>query len=142
MRGKIIIARPMLVLVFLATSVAAQETDKKAVEHPPRLIQVIAKNFEFEPSEIHVKSGEKIQLKLFSVDRTHGIHVDPFPSGGRPSTAPGISFTYGDDCLKLKKGMTETLEFTAEAPGTYLFLCCKKCGSGHGRMKGKIVIDP
>lgn len=141
-KGKIIIARMLLVLVFLAPSIVAQETGKQAAGHSPRLIQVTAKNFEFEPSEIHVKTGEKVQLKLTSVDRTHGIHIDPFPSGGHSNTAPGISFTYGDDCLKLKKDATATLEFTAEAPGTYQFSCCKKCGTGHGKMKGKIVVDP
>jgi heme/copper-type cytochrome/quinol oxidase subunit 2 len=53
-----------------------------------------------------------------------------------------LSFTYGDDCLKLKKDLTNTLEFTAEAPGTYAFSCCKKCGTGHARMKGQIIVEP
>jgi heme/copper-type cytochrome/quinol oxidase subunit 2 len=106
------------------------------------MIQVASKNFEFEPSVIRVKAGEKIQLKLTSVDRTHGIHISPFPAGGQPNTPPGLSFTYGDDCLKLKKDLTATVEFTAEAPGTYAFSCCKKCGTGHGRMKGQIIVEP
>jgi cytochrome c oxidase subunit 2 len=106
------------------------------------MVQMTAKNFDFDPPVIHVKVGEKIQLKITSIDRTHGIRINPFPEGGQPNTPPGLSFTYGDDCLKLKKDVTETLEFTAQAPGTYMFSCCKKCGTGHGRMKGRIIVEP
>lgn len=129
----------IVALVSPALLVQAQEG---LPEKPPRIIQVTAKNFEFEPSVIRVKVGGKIQLKLTSVDRTHGIHIDPFPEGRQPNTPPGLSFTYGDYCLKLKKDLTETLEFTAQAPGTYAFSCCKKCGTGHGRMKGQIIVEP
>ena len=126
-------------LVASSSFVPAQE---KPPERPPRIVQVAAKNFEFEPSVIRVKVGEKIQLKLTSVDRTHGIHISPFPAGGQPNTPPGLSFTYGDDCLKLKKDLTATVEFTAEAPGSYAFSCCKKCGTGRARMKGQIIVEP
>src|SRR5580700_5501733 len=143
---KIAIARTALMsfiavfaLVAPALLVQAQE---KLPEKPARIIQVTAKNFEFDPPVIPVKVGEKIQLKLTSVDRTHGIHIDPFPEGRQPNTPPGLSFTYGDDCLKSKKDLTETLEFTAPVPGTYAFSCCKKCGTGHGRMKGQIIVEP
>jgi cytochrome c oxidase subunit II len=129
----------LIALVGWSSFVPAQE---KPPEKPPRMIQVAAKNFEFEPSVIRVKAGEKVQLKLTSVDRTHGIHISPFPAGGQPNTPPGLSFTYGDDCLKLKKDLTATVEFTAEAPGSYAFSCCKKCGNGHGRMKGQIIVEP
>jgi cytochrome c oxidase subunit II len=126
-------------LVAWLSFVPAQE---RPPEKPPRIVQVTAKNFEFEPAVIRVKAGEKVQLKLTSADRTHGIHINPFPEGGQPNTPPGLSFTYGDDCLKLKKDLTATLEFTAEAPGTYAFSCCKKCGTGHGKMKGQIIVEP
>jgi cytochrome c oxidase subunit 2 len=143
---KIKIGRPVLGLFIVFIAIVASPSlvpaQEKPPEHPPRIIQVTAKNFEFDPSVIRVKAGEKIQLKITSVDRTHGIHINPFPEGGQPSTPPGLSFTYGDDCLKLKKDVTATLEFTAQAPGTYAFTCCKKCGTGHGRMKGQIIVEP
>jgi cytochrome c oxidase subunit 2 len=128
--------------VVIGASGSFVPAQEKPSQKPARMIQVTAKNFEFEPSAIRVKVGEKIQLKLTSVDRTHGIHINPFPEGGQPNTPPGLSFTYGDDCLKLKKDLTATLEFTAEAPGTYAFSCCKKCGTGHGKMKGEIIVEP
>jgi cytochrome c oxidase subunit 2 len=135
---------PMLIFVTALYSPSAfgQEPEEKPPERAPRIIQVTAKNFEFEPSVIHVKEGEKIQLKVMSVDKTHGLHISPFPDGGKPNTPPGLTFTYGDDCLKLKKDLTETVEFIAQDRGTYSFLCCKKCGTGHGRMKGQIIVDP
>jgi cytochrome c oxidase subunit 2 len=131
-----------IAIVSVLASASLLPAQEKPPEHPPRIIQVTAKNFEFEPSVIRVKIGEKIQLKLTSVDRTHGIRINPFPEGGKPNTPPGLSFTYGDDCLKLKKDLTATLEFTAQEPGTYAFSCCKKCGTGHGRMKGQIAVEP
>jgi cytochrome c oxidase subunit II len=143
---KIAIARMALVsfiaIVALVWPVLLVHAQEKLPEKPPRIIQVTAKNFDFDPPVIRVKVGEKIQLKLTAFDRTHGIHMDPFPEGRQPNTPPGLSFTYGDDCLKLKKDLTETLEFTAQAPGTYAFSCCKKCGTGHGRMKGQIIAEP
>jgi cytochrome c oxidase subunit 2 len=143
---KIKIGRWMLAifvtLVIVGAPASFAPAQEKPPEKPPRVIQVTAKNFEFEPSVIRVKAGEKIQLKLTSADRTHGIHINPFPEGGQPNTPPGLSFTYGDDCLKLTKDITATLEFTAQAPGAYTFSCCKKCGKGHGRMKGQIIVEP
>jgi cytochrome c oxidase subunit II len=140
---KIKIGRWILALLtaLVAWSSFAQAQEKPP-EKPPRIVQVTAKNFEFAPPVIHMKAGEKIQLKVTSVDRTHGIHINPFPEGGQPNTPPGLSFTYGDDCMKLKKDLTNTLEFTAEAPGAYAFSCCKKCGTGHARMKGQIIVEP
>ena len=42
--------------------------------------------------------------------------------------------------LKIKKGETATVEYKAEKPGTVEFRCCVRCGLGHGRMKGKIIV--
>lgn len=132
----------LLIPVVVAPAAFAQGMPEKPAPRTPRVIRMTAKNFDFDPSEIRVKVGEKIQLKVTAVDRTHGLHINPFPDGGSPNTPPGLSFTYGDDCLKLKKDLTGILEFVAEAPGTYVFTCCKKCGTGHGRMKGKLIVEP
>ena len=32
------------------------------------------------------------------------------------------------------------MEYKAEKPGTVEFRCCVRCGLGHGRMKGKIIV--
>jgi heme/copper-type cytochrome/quinol oxidase subunit 2 len=51
-------------------------------------------------------------------------------------------FIYLDDFLNLKKELTNSFVFTSEAPGSYVFSCCKKCGTGHARMKGQIIVEP
>lgn len=138
MRSAILFA----VLVFLGVPGLAQDSPsaKKSVA-PPLVLHMTAKDFEFDPPEIHVRQGATVQLLVTSIDHTHGIHIDPFPDGRAPNTPPGLSFPYGQDCYKLKKGEEVTVEFTAYDPGSYSFKCCKLCGSGHKRMVGKIVVD-
>jgi len=45
-----------------------------------------------------------------------------------------------DSCVKLEKGESSTVEYKADKAGTFEFKCCKRCGPGHGRMKGTIVV--
>lgn len=101
-----------------------------------------AKNFEFDPPEIHVRQGAAIELHIVSSDHTHGIHISPFSDGAKTDTPPGLSFVDGEDCYKLKKDEEVVIHFTGMDPGTYSFKCCKLCGTGHKRMVGKIVVDP
>jgi heme/copper-type cytochrome/quinol oxidase subunit 2 len=35
-----------------------------------------------------------------------------------------------------------TVEFVADKPGAFSFACAEYCGSGHGRMKGRLVVNP
>jgi heme/copper-type cytochrome/quinol oxidase subunit 2 len=43
-----------------------------------------AKDFEFDPAEIHLKVGEKVRLQVISTDHTHGIHISAFRKGRSP----------------------------------------------------------
>lgn len=136
---------PVLIaaLGLLAVSGIAQNADfEKKPAGPPVTLHMTAKNFEFDPPEVHVRQGATIQLLVTSTDRTHGIHISPFRDGGQVYTPPGLSFIAGEDCYKLKKDVQVTIEFIALDPGTYSFKCCKLCGSGHKKMVGKIVVDP
>src|SRR5262249_29633501 len=40
---------------------------------PPRVVEIHAKRFEFEPKEIHVAKGESVTLAVTSEDVTHGF---------------------------------------------------------------------
>lgn len=115
---------------------------KRLAEPPPRIIAMTAKNFEFDPAVIHMKVGDKIRLQVISTDRTHGLHISAFPDGAKANTAPGLAFIFGEDCWKLKKSESVPVDIEATEPGTYSFLCCKLCGSGHKRMKGQIIVEP
>jgi heme/copper-type cytochrome/quinol oxidase subunit 2 len=115
---------------------------QRSAEPPPRIIAMTAKDFEFDPAVIHMKVGDKVRLQVISSDRTHGLHISAFPDGAKVNTPPGLAFIFGEDCWKLKKAESVPVDIEATEPGTYSFLCCKLCGSGHKRMKGQIIVEP
>lgn len=83
-----------------------------------------ASDYAFDPNVITVKKGEKVRLLITATDRDHGIKIEG----------------YDIDQL-LKKGETATIEFTADKAGTFVFKCSVFCGKGHGKMKGKLVVE-
>jgi cytochrome c oxidase subunit 2 len=90
----------------------------------PSRIQLTAKKYAFEPSQIHVKKGEHVQLIITAVDHDHGLKLEAFQID-----------------QQLKKGETVTVEFTADQAGTFPFQCAKFCGLGHKNMKGELVVE-
>lgn len=119
-----------------ALGVSAQAQDQNV-----QVIEMTAKKYEFLPSPVHVKKGQKVQLKVTATDHDHGLKIPLVPDGADKTGAPGLTFTDGQECYKVKKGTTLTIEFTAQTPGTYTFKCCVDCGLGHRHMKGEIVVD-
>jgi cytochrome c oxidase subunit II len=105
-------------------------------------IEISAKKYEFDPSPIHVKLGAKVQLKITATDHNHGFKIGLYPDGAAQSGDAGLVFTDHQDCWKIAKGQSVTVEFTAKTPGTYTFKCCNFCGFGHGKMKGQLIVDP
>ncbi|HLD04491.1 MAG TPA: cupredoxin domain-containing protein [Candidatus Nanoarchaeia archaeon] len=92
---------------------------------PPLEISMVARMFEFEPSEIRVKQGEPVRLKITSVDVEHGIAI---PAYNIRETLP--------------IGEERVIEFIADQVGTFDFYCSVPCGSGHRSMKGQLVVEP
>ena len=90
----------------------------------PRVIEVVAKRFTWEPAEIQVTVGERVRLVLRTADGLHGIELKKFkiakeiPRGNKPVT----------------------VEFTADEAGRFPFLCSEYCGDGHDDMKGVLVV--
>ena len=121
-----------------ALAVMAQEAATPA----PRVIEMTAGNYEFTPSSVHVKVGESVQIQVTADDKEHGVRIKTVAKGLAKGSELGIEITSGSDCVKFKKNETGTIAFTAKAPGTYEFECCKLCGFDHGKMKGEIVVDP
>ena len=121
---------------------AAKPKPQRAVEPPPHIIAMTAKDFAFDPAVIHLKVGNKVRLQVISSDRTHGLHVNAFPDGAKANTPPGLAFIFGEDCFKLKKGESVPVDIEATEPGTYTFVCCKACDTGHKQMRGQIIVEP
>jgi cytochrome c oxidase subunit 2 len=98
----------------------AQEPATAAVHE----FKMTAKKYQFDPNTITVKKGEKVRLIITALDRDHGFKLEAF----------GIN-------QKLMKGDPATIEFTADKAGTFPFQCSEFCGLGHGKMKGKLVVE-
>ncbi len=106
------------------------------------VIEVTAKKYEFEPSPIRVKQGSKVQLKIRATDHVHGFKISEFVDSDQSRTKPGLVLTSGQDCVRIEKGQTATVEFVAQSPGTYAFRCCVHCGWHHRAMKGQLIVEP
>jgi cytochrome c oxidase subunit 2 len=92
---------------------------------PPEVkeINVTAKQWEFTPSSITVKKGQSIRLRITSQDVTHGFSLLDF----------GIN-------EQLTPGGTVEIQFIPDKAGSFTFRCSVFCGSGHGGMKGTLVV--
>jgi cytochrome c oxidase subunit 2 len=108
----------------------------------PRVIDVSAKKYEFSPAEIKVKVGEKVELKVHSEDETHGVKLNLYPEGAKNKKEIGLVFDTPDANGKVTKETDQVLDFVAQKPGTYDFVCAKFCGFGHDKMKGKLIVEP
>ncbi len=86
-------------------------------------IKVSARKFKFEPGKITVRKGDRVKLIVTSVDVDHGIAITEF----------GVE-------KEIKKGATETIEFTADKEGTFKFYCSVFCGDGHPEMAGELIV--
>ena len=106
-----------------------------------QVVEVTAKKFEYSPSPVRVKAGTKVQLKITATDHDHGLKIAAVPDGSDSKNKPGLLFSSPQDCWQLKKGETTTIEFVAQAPGSYTFKCCHTCGLGHRGMKSQLVVD-
>jgi heme/copper-type cytochrome/quinol oxidase subunit 2 len=120
-----------------------QKSDShEPTNRPSRVISVTARDSAFDPAVIHLKVNEKVELDVTSAGSSTGIRINPFPDGAKANTPPGLSFLFGEDCYKLKKGEMVPVKIEATEPGSYSYTCCKGCGSNHKTMQGRIIVDP
>ena len=86
-----------------------------------------SKNWAFSPDTITVNKGDKVTLNFETLDDGigggHGIAIPIF----------GVSES-------LRGGNSVTVEFIADKKGTFPFFCTVYCGSGHGNMKGRLIV--
>jgi cytochrome c oxidase subunit II len=89
----------------------------------PRVIEMTARRFVYEPNEIALKAGERVVIVIKSIDFVHGMNI------------PDL-----DRRLDLVPGKLTRLELQPQAPGEIEFLCDNFCGDGHEQMHGKFVV--
>ena len=112
-------------LFGLALAAAASVTLHPAAQTPePRVIDVVARRFVFEPAEIEATVGERLRLVVRSADGVHGLEIKKFkvkkeiPRGNAPVT----------------------IDFTAGEAGRFPILCSEYCGDEHDAMTGMLVV--
>jgi len=137
--GVVLLAAALLAAVSLAACTTSGEgragmknsgaqmelTPTGTVENGVRVIEVTAKRYEFIPKEIVVNEGDRVELDVTAIDRTHGFEMDDFHIKQR-----------------LNEGETEKITFTADKVGRHNFHCFVYCGPGHPGMKGELVVLP
>jgi cytochrome c oxidase subunit II len=140
---QILPVRPMfsVLIVLLGAFGTMPQAQVPGSDQSTKVIEVSAKKYDFTPSEIHVKKGTKVELKVHSVDEPHGIKLALHPKGSKDKSSAGLVFADPAANGKVEKDKDQVLEFVAEKAGTYEFECAKFCGFGHRRMKGKLVVD-
>ena len=87
-------------------------------------IELIAKQWEFQPDTITVNKEDLVKISIKSIDVTHGIKLNDFNINE-----------------KLEPGKTVNIEFIADKSGEFSFFCSIPCGSGHGSMKGILIVN-
>ena len=89
----------------------------------PKVIEITAKKFEFSPSEITLKKGEPVILRLTSSDRVHGFMSKPLKID-----------------TDIPSDTTKDVAVTPDTAGNFTVICDHYCGTGHGNMKMKVTV--
>jgi cytochrome c oxidase subunit II len=114
----------ILLLALCATAAGAAARQVMGDDEDVKNVDITASRFQFEPATITVAQGDRVRLRLHSIDRTHAFAIKAFRV----------------KALIPKAGETITVEFVADRAGSFDFTCAEYCGTGHGGMKGRLVV--
>jgi cytochrome c oxidase subunit 2 len=114
----------LILMVLVAGLAGAAQAASQGGPSEVHEITMTAKNYGFDPSVITVKKGEKLRLIITATDCDHEFKLDAFRID-----------------QVLKKGDPTTIEFSADKVGTFEFKSSVYCGRGHGKMKGKLIVE-
>jgi cytochrome c oxidase subunit II len=107
------------VIVGLAAGGIAFESAAQS----PKVVKIAVKKFEYDPATVTLKKGEPVVLELTTLDRLHGF------------SSPDLNL-HAD----VAPNKTMRVELTPTKAGSFPFLCDIFCGTGHGDVKGTIVV--
>jgi cytochrome c oxidase subunit II len=100
------------------------DTEKTIEESNIKEFSVTAKKWDFIPETITVNKGDLVKITITSTDVTHGIKINEY-----------------DINEIFEKGEIKVIEFIADKEGEFPFYCSVPCGSGHGSMNGKLIVE-
>ena len=117
------LTRRVVLRTVLAGAAAAVVRAGLAQSSEPRVIEMVARRFRYEPNEIELKAGERVIIAIKSIDFVHGMNI------------PDLN-----QRLDLVPGRITRLELQPQAPGEIEFVCDNFCGDGHETMHGRFVV--
>lgn len=116
-----------IAVLALFTNSFAFPGQQPAAPDEPKVFDVVARRFAFEPPTIEVVEGDRVRLLVRSADGPHGVEIKAFKvKKAVPRAKPG------DEPV--------VIEFVASAAGEYPILCSEYCGNGHKDMTGALVV--
>ena len=107
-----------------SSSPASEKTKSISSPSDVKEFTLIARQFEYIPGTITVHQGDHVKLLITSEDVTHGFILTAFHINEQ-----------------LPPGKTVEVNFVADKKGIFDFFCSIPCGSGHGGMRGKLVVE-
>ena len=114
-------------LVIVASAIVMGMTlrGSDAQEQDTQVVEITAERFTFTPSEIRVKAGTRLEIRLRSEDTAHGFRI--------------MGTDIDVELAKRGRGV-KTVTFEPRA-GRYTFECSQLCGAGHEFMRGVIIAE-
>ena len=112
------LAYALILAAALVSSARARDNEET------RVVEIVAKRFEFTPSTLTLKKGETVRLRVRSEDVTHGLFLRTLKID-----------------TDIVPGETREVTVTPETAGTFTAICHHFCGSGHGGMKLTVVVE-
>jgi cytochrome c oxidase subunit II len=115
--------RHLLKAAWVAAGAGALHAAFVQAQSQPRVIELTARRFSYEPNEIALKVGEHVVIAIRSLDFIHGMNL------------PDLAMR-----LDLVPGRVTRLNLHPKVPGVIDFVCDNFCGDGHEEMPGRFVV--
>ena len=122
-KNKIVTATLLAAACGIALAAVAPKANLASAAVSPKVIEITAKRFEFTPSEITLKRGEPVILRMTSTDRVHGFMSKPLKID-----------------TDIAAGKSTDIAVTPDSSGDFTVICDHYCGTGHGNMKMKVSV--
>ena len=122
-KNKIVVTMLFAGACGIALAVAGPRISPARADVNSKVIEITAKKFKFSPSEITIKKGEPVILRLTSSDRVHGFMSKPLKID-----------------TDIAAGKTTDVAVTPDTAGDFTVICDHYCGTGHGNMKMKVTV--
>jgi len=121
----VVLMRHSIRLLTLAIVIGVVVAEGAGRAQDARVIDIAAERFAFTPSEIRVKAGTPLEIRLQSDDTAHGFHI--------------VGTDVDIELPKRGRGVA-TVNFQPQA-GRYTFECSRICGAGHEFMRGVLIAE-